>query len=293
MKNAFGLEIHRIRDLFQDTEVEREIYRGLLSAFGRLGISGTTSEKLAGYCVEMAKAHSRVFDYERDAHGILEQEGLLQQIKNKLGERSRLEYEQIKPYAAEGSILDLGCGDGKVGGMFAENHKVFLSDIYEDSGIKNTGLEFRLCQQGRALPFDSGSFDNTLLLTVLHHSKYPHKTLEETKRVGKPGGRALIIESVVGLARKEVPYSEKTKGFFSLSPEQQMMVTSFFDHLHNRIIYYEKNPRKKRSVPLNFNTMSGWKGILEKIGLRQKEIVHLGFDQPTALEYHLLYVCDL
>lgn len=299
MRNAFGLEIYEIKELLRDTKVEEFIYKNFSHIFKHLGIRGENSDKILNRCLDHGKNYSHVFDYESEVHKIFESEGIAQQINKKLAERSKIMYNQIKPYIVKGSILDLGCGDGEVGGMFAEDHKVFLSDVYEHPNIKNTGLEFRLCCQGKDLPFDSDSFNNVFLLTVLHHSDYPIKTVRETHRVTKPGGRALIIESVYGvtgeeLSGKELPSSEmkRAEEFLSLNPEQQRMSTFFFDHLHNRIINYREDPREKVNLPANFNTPDGWKKIFEENGLHQMEIIHLGFDQPTAYEYHTLHICE-
>ncbi|UCE65493.1 MAG: hypothetical protein JSU85_11560, partial [Candidatus Zixiibacteriota bacterium] len=45
----------------------------------------------------------------------------------------------------------------------------------------------------------NGLFDNTLLLTVMHHSSYPLHTLIEAKNKTKNGGIIIVIESVYGI----------------------------------------------------------------------------------------------
>lgn len=49
------------------------------------------------------------------------------------------------------------------------------------------------------LPFDDESFDCAFLVAAIHHSLSPIKTLLEARRVLKPGGMLIVVESPVAL----------------------------------------------------------------------------------------------
>lgn len=52
-----------------------------------------------------------------------------------------------------------------------------------------------------AVPFESGSFDAAFLIAAIHHSLAPLKVLLEGRRVLKPGGVLVVIESPSSLLR--------------------------------------------------------------------------------------------
>lgn len=293
MKNAFGLKIHEIKDVFKDDDVEKYIRGTLASVLKHLGISQKKSTQIIAECVALAKSYNSVSEYELKAHQILDNEGVTQEIPKKLSGRANIIYSQIKPYLIKGSVLDFGCGDGKVGVLCAKDgHEVILTDVYKHPFVDNTGLEFKLFEQGSRTPMNSNEYDNTLVLTVFHHSDDPIKTLKESYRVTRPNGRVLVIESVYGVTGKELSIDGRkiAKGYLSLSQEQQRTANIFFDHFYNRVIHYSADAKTKVNVPFNFNTPNEWKTIFEKEGFRQEKVIHLGIDQPTVPEYHTLHV---
>lgn len=293
MKNAFGLKIHDIKGVFSDGDVEKHIRKTLAFVLKHLGIPDKKSTYIIDECLSIAKSYSSVQQYELQAHQILESRGVTAEIPKKLTGRADIIYEQIKPYLLRGSVLDLGCGDGKVGVLCAKDrHQVVLADVYKHSNIDNTNLEFILFEQGEQVPVSGNEYDNCLVLTVFHHSDDPIKTIRESYRVTKPEGRVLVIESVYGVTGKELSETgrEKAKSYLSLNQEQQRMANIFFDHFYNRVIHYSSDSKTKVNVPFNFNTPDNWKKIFEKEGFKQENVIHLGIDQPTVPEYHTLHV---
>lgn len=293
MKNAFGLEVYEIKHLFRDSTVEKNIYDTLSSVLSDLGVSSEESGKVIKKCFALGKNYDTLSNYESKAHRVLREAGIVDKIPRKLLTRSVQIFFQIKKHQIDGSILDLGCGDGKVGKLLANNgHKVVLADIYKNPHIDKTGLEFRGFEQENGVPAKENEFDNCLALTVFHHSDDPLNTIKEIYRVTRNNGRVVVIESIYGVDGSQLSEEEKqkTESYTSLSYEQQRLVNIFFDHFYNRLINYNEDPSKKANVPYNFNTPEGWKEIFEENGFKQEQVIHLGVDQSIVPEYHTLHV---
>ena len=278
MKNTFGLRIPSLGEIVQDPEVRRYIEKTLQSVLTTIGASlpSALTQRVLTSAKELPLER-----YEQEGHeGLHDIPGL---IARHLVGRARLAYEQISPYLQGGTLLDLGCGDGKIGHLAAEEgRKVMLADVYKHPNIDETGLEFHCFGQGEAVPLDDATVDTTLLLTVLHHSDNPVQTLREAQRVTKPGGNIIVIESVYGI-RDNSPFGKLTE-------EQLRRVNIFFDHFYNRVLHYSPDPKSKVNVPYNFNTPEGWRTIFAQQGLDQMAYVLLGIDQPVVPEYHTLHV---
>jgi SAM-dependent methyltransferase len=186
-------------------------------------------------------------------------------VSHGLRNRSERIFSYIQPFIGEGdSVLDLGCGDGKVGELVALRKKsdVVLMDVVD---YNKTGLPLVL-YDGRKVDCPDRSFDHVLLLTVLHHSDDPIAVMEEALRVADKS--VIIIESV----------------YFN-GPHKQ--VNKFFDWFYNRVL---NNP--KINVPFNFLTPTAWIKLFEKLGGKVMQMEHLGIDEPTVPEWHTLYVVD-
>jgi|SRR3989344_6216378 len=245
--------------------------------------------------------NARVFPlpiYETRAHDILRRAQVLPQDNpTSLPERALRVYHQISPYVQGPSVLDLGCGDGRVGEELAHEDSldVVLADIYQHAHIGETSLRFIRVGSDGTVP-DARQYDTTLLLTVLHHSDDPLKTLGQAKQRTKPGGKIVVIESVFGIDKAvqepnlDAYAQENARRFKALSPEEQRWANIFFDHFYNRVIHFSPDPAKKVNVPFNFSTPKGWKAIFEEQGLQQERLIYLGFDQPVVPEYHTLHV---
>lgn len=294
MKNAFGLELYDVKEIVMDKTVKETIDSMLLPVLIYLGISSKKSKEIIINCLQVASDYSKLEDYEEQAHNILEKEKVAEKIPEKLLARASLMYSQIEQYLLPGNVLDYGCGDGQVAELIAKNknQRVILTDVYEHKHIKETGLKFKLFKQGAKTPFEDNEFDNTLALTVYHHSSDPLNSIKDAYRVTKKNGRAIVIESVYSVNGKELPEAmqKKIKNYLSLSAEQQRKVNIFFDHFYNRILHYSKDAKTKVNIPFNFNTPDNWEKIFAKCGLKQETVIHLGIDQPTAPEYHTLHL---
>lgn len=297
MKTAFGTKGYEPKEVLQDPVVELYVQFRLVELFQKQGIKIDGAQGLAEKCVGLAKQYVSLFDYERDAYALLEQNHLVPQFLRRatleiLAARAGTVYGQVRHWLDEGSVLDLGCGDGEVGRLLVqEGRQVVLADICTHPNARRNGLEFRLFQQGEPVPAQDNEFDNTLLLTVLHHSDDPLKTLQEAYRVTRGSGRVVVIESVYGIKPQGLPREQENpeKSYLDLDQVRQKMANCFFDHWYNRVIHYADNPAEKVNVPYNFRTPRGWKKIFESAGFRQGGIVYLGIDLPIVPEYHTLH----
>lgn len=296
VKNAFGLPIYEIKDVLLDREIEAVIQAMRRDVFQYLGIADEKSDSVMAECLDFARSYDDVTEYEQSAHAVLAREGITEAIPEKLVERARIMYEQIKPHLLAGSVLDLGCGDARFAQLLAQDgFTLQLADVYQNPNVASTGLPFQPLRQSEAVPFGDNQFDNTLLLTVLHHGDNPSQILQEARRITRPNGRVIVIESVYGVNGQELSPAQRAQvqQYLALTPEQQRRVNIFFDHFYNRVIHYSDDPAQKVNVPFNFNTPEAWKELFEQTGLKQERIVHLGVDQPAVPEYHTLHVLSV
>lgn len=285
-RNYFGQEMPEIRDIARDDTLRGYIKKTLTGVLKALEVSSPA--KAADKLMGLAGSCTALSLYESVAHGLLEQNRAAGRIPKKLDSRANKIYRQIKPYLPKhyGSVLDLGCGDGRLGKKIAKSGlEVALADIYKSKKIRSLEpkMEFANVGQDGYVPF-SRQFDAVLLNAVLHHSNDPQKTLKEAKRLAKDCGSIIVLESVYGI--------DDNSEFGKLGNEGQKSATAFFDHFYNRIIHYSNNPEEKVNIPGNFNTPTGWMDMFRQNGLSKMQSRHLGMDQPLVPVYHTLHILE-
>lgn len=104
-------------------------------------------------------------------------------------------WRRIRPHLSlPGQILDLGAGEGYVGGGAAAEpgNVVVLADVVDFNRMPMPLVLY----DGHHLPFEPDTFDTTLLIFVLHHAENPEGVLREVRRVTRAGGRVAVLESV-------------------------------------------------------------------------------------------------
>ncbi len=295
--NAFQEQIPDIDKVLLDPIVRAYIQRTLTSVIGSLAQDDT--QTLASRVLGVATSTPQKA-YEQRANELLAGAGVTgATISQALSGRAETIYQQVKQYVLPGSMLDLGCGDGKVGERFAQDGlEIILADVYKNANVDKTGLEFIQFSQDERVPTER-QFDNTLLLTVLHHCDDPVAVLQDARRLTKPDGRVAIIESVYGIppAAVEPQYGGAsdaiTKDFKLLTQEQQRLAGVFFDHFYNRVIHYSADEKTKVNVPFNFQTPQAWSRLFAKLGFEPIATQLLGIDQPTVPEYHTLSIIEV
>ncbi len=104
------------------------------------------------------------------------------------------------PYGTEGmnknldlrgkKILDIGCGNGRMGSFFVEHNDVYGIDFSAKAvkEAKKKGIKAQTGDVASGLPFHDEEFDIILITDVLEHVFDPLGLLQEAKRVLKPGG---------------------------------------------------------------------------------------------------------
>jgi len=293
MRNAFGQDIPTLRTILADSSIEAVVREMFNFTLRHVGGDVEQTTKIVEQTLHLARTSGSLAAYERDTYQFLTREGITQAFPRSLAQRTKLIGEQIKPYLLESSVMDIGCGDGKVGEELArQGYQVTLADVFQHQHISETRLPFSLTTQAGVLPFEDWQFDNALLIYVCHHSDDPIKTIQEARRVTRVGGRIIAMESVYGVPPDQLipPQRETAQRFLGLSPEQQRLTNIFFDHFWNRVFMYSEDPTGKINVPFNFNTPEGWKKLFAEQGLQEIRRLYLGIDQPTVPEYHTLHV---
>lgn len=186
-------------------------------------------------------------------------------VAERLKDRASLVHSQISEWILGKSILDFGCGDGRIAALIADDqHDVLMYDVddYREDVVKQSQIAFADTWS----VVEQGAFDTSLALTVFHHCAVP---CEEIKRLATVSRRVIVIESIL---TQGVPWHVQT----------------FIDWLYNRCMH----PGAQIPVPGNFMTPSGWKGVFADCGFSTIHEEALGIDVPIVPEFHHLFVLE-
>lgn len=113
------------------------------------------------------------------------------------GQKKRFDLVQKRLALKDKKILDVGCGIGIYSNRFyQEGSSIFGVDIDKENIIKAKGLfpyiSFQAITSAN-FPFEDNFFDIIFLHEVLEHVENDKKTIDESLRVLKPGGRIVIF----------------------------------------------------------------------------------------------------
>lgn len=189
-------------------------------------------------------------------------------VDAQLDARAKLIRQQISPHLVGTSLLDFGCGDGRVSAQpLREGVEVQLYDVADYRHESTLSLPFT---SDRSLL--THIYDNTIVATVLHHCERPE---EELRWLSSHSNRVIIMESVVS---KIMPFT----------------VQAFVDWLYNRGFHMDARGEPAAiPVPGHFHTAEEWIAMILSAGFRKiAKIIDYGIDQPAAPEHHVLIVAD-
>jgi 2-polyprenyl-3-methyl-5-hydroxy-6-metoxy-1,4-benzoquinol methylase len=191
----------------------------------------------------------------------------------------------VKKYVHGNIILDLGCGQGKMGTLL-KKHRLYGIDIEKESAkqakLKNYYQTVALDFDHHKLPFNSSFFDTVFSMEVIEHLFDPIGILNEVNRVLKKKGTLLIsVPNIAWLPNRLFLLF----GIFTDSQDVQLVPS------HIRFFTL------KRMNYLLFNT--GFK-ITKVIGttdfvtptIGSKVINLLARSFPTLFGYNLFFVCE-
>jgi len=185
-------------------------------------------------------------------------------LERGLGDRSEKIYRQIEPYIEEeNDVLDLGCGDGKIGYILhlEKGCNVELMDVKD---YNQTPLPLKI-YNGTSIPGKDNSYDHVLLLTVLHHADNPMVLMKQALRLAEKS--VIVIESVYF---DRIPLHRKINAAIDLFSSRMLVDPEI-------------------NVPFNFLTPTAWVAVFEEAGGKVVGMEKLGIDQPLVPEYHVLY----
>ena len=153
---------------------------------------------------------------------------------------------KLKPFTPyldqQKKIIDIGSGNGLITYMLRETgYDVTPLDIAEQS---YSGKVKTLVYDGNTIPFDDNTFDQALILTVLHHTEHPEQIIQEAKRVAK---ELLIIEDI---------YKNPVQKWLTLKMDQ-------FVNLG-----YSPCPKTNKDD-------NGWKVTFKELGLKLKHAYYM------------------
>lgn len=99
------------------------------------------------------------------------------------------------------NVLEIGCGNGADGVLFAQNGALYTGVDLTQTAIEATKRHFDILglagsfqiENAEKLSFNNSSFDIVYSHGVLHHSPVPLNAIKEVFRVLQPGGKAIIM----------------------------------------------------------------------------------------------------
>ncbi|MDG4664235.1 class I SAM-dependent methyltransferase [Mycobacterium sp. 236(2023)] len=122
-----------------------------------------------------------------------------------VGDRTAAFYSRAIPQYAQGSLLDLGCGNAPLLGYYSDFvDSVTLVD-WANSRHANPLLDL-ICDLNEPLLLEAEKFDTVILSDVLEHIRKPQELLNEISRVLRSGTGVLLMNVPFYYSIHEEPF---------------------------------------------------------------------------------------
>lgn len=277
--NYWGLQIPTPQSAILRSSLQSQVDAYLSKVLGIMGLSADHIEQCRSLLIE-ARTEDSLGDCEKKLKQFLAGKVRAHRETDALEQRASIITDQIRQYVIGDSILDVGCGNGRIARNLKDGKsRVQLVDVvkYVPDSFK---LPFAEWREGQDFPI-SDTFDTVLLLTVLHHSSEPLELLKLAWKAARR--RLIIIESVVGVHKPEpsAPYE-----LLSFIDEDQIAFAAFVDWFYNRVLHDDV------PVPYNFTSPQRWQSVFIDNEMPLRKVIHLGQDIEIGPEYHVLFVLD-
>jgi SAM-dependent methyltransferase len=153
------------------------------------------------------------------------------------------------------SLLDIGCGDGKLAQLLLERRPDLRIEGVDVLVRKKTWLPVKPFD-GTNLPYAESSFDGVMLIDVLHHTLDPMPLLRQALRVTR---RWVIVKDHVRCGPGAA--------------------------LRLRFMDYVGNARHRVALPYNYQSASEWSALYQSLNVRVvAEVTDLGL-YPRPFDY--------
>jgi SAM-dependent methyltransferase len=100
-------------------------------------------------------------------------------------------YDTYLPQYARGRLVDLGCGQVPLFGIYQPHVSDVTCVDWGNSPHRTNHLDYE-CDLTQPLPFAPGEYDTILLSDVLEHIPEPEQLWQEMSRILSPGGTVLL-----------------------------------------------------------------------------------------------------
>ena len=218
---------------------------------------------------------SDLTEYEALAHQYLRSNTTVcAELPDRMLERAKAWIDRIGSYVLpDVSTLDLGGGSGEVANILRSDSnfssEISIADPLDYRRYKD--IPYRPIQ-GSVIDAADGEFEQTIILTVWHHTDEVEQLVSESFRVTRK--RVIVIESTT---------------------ENLMMYRygCWIDWFYNHILQYNPDIEKKVNVPCNLKSSDEWERIIWKLtGLTPMVSKNLGIYQWLNPENHHLFVYE-
>jgi ubiquinone/menaquinone biosynthesis C-methylase UbiE len=254
----------------------------LITVFAAIGGLNPQWEKLAHLTLSsLASTHDLLFtesvirkEFARIDVG--DNMNMLQKIAFMLEDRAEKVFEQIEDYIPKfGRIIDVGCGDGQVTQLIRNTCNSNI-DGFEVSTYRNPNVNFFIRTfDGRKLPVGDSAYAAAVVTDVLHDASENELLIAELRRIVRPGGRLIVIET-----------TPRTSAQIDLDR------TFIQNYVYNRLFH-----DADLSVPGAYETVDRWierlsNADFELSGSVGQNPKTLGYDHPISWMWHELMVFE-